>query len=91
LGKWLNLNPRILILDEPTVGVDVGAKAEIYAILRASRDSGAAVLVVSSDIEEVMTIADRIAVMVAGRMSGIHDADKIGIAQVIREIGGATA
>jgi ABC-type sugar transport system ATPase subunit len=91
LGKWLNLNPRILILDEPTVGVDVGAKAEIYAILRAARDSGAAVLVVSSDIEEVMTIADRIAVMVAGRMSGIHDADKIGIAQVIREIGGATA
>ena len=91
LGKWLNLNPRILILDEPTVGVDVGAKAEIYAILRAARDGGAAVLVVSSDIEEVMTIADRIAVMVSGRMSGIHDADKIGIAQVIREIGGATA
>ena len=60
VGKWLNRAPRILILDEPTVGVDVGAKAEIYAILRRERERGAAVLVVSSDLEEVMTIADRI-------------------------------
>jgi ABC-type sugar transport system ATPase subunit len=91
LGKWLNLNPRILILDEPTVGVDVGAKAEIYAILRAARDKGAAVLVVSSDIEEVMNIADRIAIMVQGRLTGIHDADRISRADVIAEIGGAAA
>jgi ABC-type sugar transport system ATPase subunit len=91
LGKWLNLSPRILILDEPTVGVDVGAKAEIYAILRAVRDNGAAVLVVSSDIEEVTSIADRIAIMVQGRLTGIHDADKISRADLIAEIGGAAA
>jgi ABC-type sugar transport system ATPase subunit len=89
LGKWLNLKPRILLLDEPTVGVDVGAKAEIYAILRAERDKGAAVLVVSSDLEEVMTIADRIAVMVSGRMVAIHDADKTSMSEIIGEIGGA--
>ena len=68
VGKWLMRAPRILILDEPTVGVDVGAKAEIYAILRRERDRGAAVLVVSSDLEEVMTVADRIGVMVSGRL-----------------------
>ncbi len=89
LGKWLNLKPRILLLDEPTVGVDVGAKAEIYAILRAERDRGAAVLVVSSDLEEVMTIADRIAVMVSGRMVAIHDADRTSMSEIIGEIGGA--
>ena len=71
LGKWLNLTPRILILDEPTVGVDVGAKAEIYAILRRERDRGTAVLVVSSDLEEVMTVADRIGTMVSGRLTRI--------------------
>lgn len=87
VGKWLNLSPRIIILDEPTVGVDVGAKAEIYAILRAERDKGAAVLVVSSDLEEVMTIADRIGVMAAGRLTAMHDADKVDMSTIIAEIG----
>ena len=89
VGKWLNLGPKILILDEPTVGVDVGAKAEIYGILRAQRDAGAAILVVSSDLEEVTTVADRIAVMVSGRMVAIHDADAIDRSRLIEEIGGA--
>ena len=91
VGKWLNLSPRIIILDEPTVGVDVGAKAEIYAILRRERDRGAAVLVVSSDLEEVMTVADRIGVMVAGRLAAIHDADAVQMDRVVAEIGGAAA
>lgn len=91
LGKWLTLGPRVLILDEPTVGVDVGAKAEIYAILRAERDKGTAILVVSSDLEEVMTIADRIAVMVSGRIVAIHDANDTTMADVVHEIGGVAA
>lgn len=91
LGKWLNLSPRIIILDEPTVGVDVGAKAEIYAILRRERDRGAAVLVVSSDLEEVMTVSDRVGVMVAGRLVALHDTEAIDMDQVVREIGGAAA
>jgi len=91
VGKWLARSPRILILDEPTVGVDVGAKAEIYAILRRERDRGAAVLVVSSDLEEVMTVADRIGVMVAGRLTAIHDAGTVNMAEIIAEIGEAAA
>ncbi|MBX3576673.1 MAG: sugar ABC transporter ATP-binding protein [Rhizobiaceae bacterium] len=91
VGKWLGRNPRILILDEPTVGVDVGAKAEIYAILRRARGEGAAILVVSSDLEEVMTVADRIGVMVSGRLVATHDAGAVTQEQIVREIGGGTA
>jgi ABC-type sugar transport system ATPase subunit len=91
VGKWLNRAPRILILDEPTVGIDVGAKAEIYAILRHERERGAAILVVSSDLEEVMTVADRIAVMVSGRLAAVHDADAVRMDEIACEIGGAAA
>jgi ABC-type sugar transport system ATPase subunit len=91
VGKWLNRAPSVLILDEPTVGVDVGAKAEIYAILRRERERGAAILAVSSDLEEVMTIADRIGVMVDGRLVSVHDADATELSEIIREIGGAAS
>ena len=91
LGKWLNLGPQVILLDEPTVGVDVGAKAEIYAILRVQRDKGAALLVVSSDLEEVMTLADRIGVMVAGRLVALHDAPQASMAQIVHEMGAAAA
>jgi ABC-type sugar transport system ATPase subunit len=87
VGKWLNFGPGVLILDEPTVGVDIGAKAEIYAILRAERNRGAAVLVVSSDLEEVMTIADRIAVMSSGRLTAVHDAMDVTLSHLVAEIG----
>jgi ABC-type sugar transport system ATPase subunit len=91
VGKWLARAPRILILDEPTVGVDVGAKAEIYAILRRERDRGVAVLVVSSDLEEVMTLADRVGIMVSGRLVAVHDADAVEMDEIVREIGMAAA
>ncbi|MDB4273664.1 ABC transporter ATP-binding protein, partial [bacterium] len=78
-------------LDEPTVGVDVGAKAEIYTLLRRERGRGAAILVVSSDLQEVMTIADRIGVMVSGRLAAIHDARSIDMDGLVREIGGGTS
>ena len=91
VGKWLSRAPRILILDEPTVGVDVGAKAEIYAILRRERALGAAVLVVSSDLEEVMTLADRIGVMVSGRLVATYDADAVHVDDLVREMGGEAA
>jgi ABC-type sugar transport system ATPase subunit len=89
IGKWLEARPRILILDEPTVGVDVGAKAEIYSILRRLRDEGTAVMVISSDIEEVMSLADRIAVMVSGRLASVHDAGAIAEEELVARIGGA--
>ena len=87
IGKWLALDPSVLILDEPTVGVDVGAKAEIYALLRAARDRGMAVLVVSSDLEEVTTLADRIGVMNRGRLVSLRPAAGITRPELLAEIG----
>ena len=70
LAKWLLVNPRILVVDEPTRGVDVGAKLEIYAILRQLREAGTSIVVISSDLPEILSIADRIYVMCDGRISG---------------------
>ncbi len=70
LGKWLSLSPRVLIFDEPTRGIDVGAKAEIYDLMRDLAKEGVAVLMISSDMEEVLNLSDRIAVMHEGRVSG---------------------
>jgi ribose transport system ATP-binding protein/rhamnose transport system ATP-binding protein len=74
LAKWLARHPRILIVDEPTRGVDVGAKADLYRILRDLAASGIALLVVSSDLPEVLALAHRIVVMSEGRVVGELDA-----------------
>jgi ABC-type sugar transport system ATPase subunit len=91
LGKWLQMQPRVLILDEPTVGVDVGAKAEIYATLRAARAEGTAILVVSSDLEEVIAIADRIVVMAEGRIVRMRTAEGTSAADLVRDFGAVPA
>jgi ribose transport system ATP-binding protein len=70
LAKWLSLQPRAIIFDEPTRGIDVGAKREIYDIMRGLADAGVAILMISSDMEEVIGVSDRIAVMHEGRISG---------------------
>jgi ABC-type sugar transport system ATPase subunit len=70
LAKWLAMEPEILMVDEPTRGVDVGARSEIYRILRELAARGMALLVVSSDLPEVLTLADRIVVMADGRTVG---------------------
>ncbi|MEE4015640.1 sugar ABC transporter ATP-binding protein [Roseibium sp. FZY0029] len=70
LAKWLARNPKVLLLDEPTRGVDVGAKAEIYAILKDLAREGVALLVVSSEMPELMTLADRILVLAEHEIQG---------------------
>jgi ribose transport system ATP-binding protein len=70
LAKWLLLAPKVLLLDEPTRGVDVGAKEEIYNLIEQAAETGAAVLFVSSEMPEVLGLADRILVMHEGRLSG---------------------
>jgi ABC-type sugar transport system ATPase subunit len=70
LAKWLLVEPRILIVDEPTRGVDVGAKAEVHKLLVELADRGAAVLVISSDLPEVLALGDRVIVMAHGRIVG---------------------
>ena len=71
LAKWLALSPKVMIFDEPTRGIDVGAKAEIYALMRNLAAKGVAIIAISSDMEEVLGISDRIAVMHEGKITGI--------------------
>jgi ribose transport system ATP-binding protein len=68
LAKWLERDLRVLLVDEPTVGIDIGAKAEIYEILRGIADKGGIVIVVSSDTEELLKISDRLLVLVNGHV-----------------------
>ena len=75
LGKWLSLSPRLLIFDEPTRGIDVGAKAEIYGLMRDLAGQGVAIIMISSDMEEVLGVSDRVAVMHEGELTGILDRD----------------
>jgi ribose transport system ATP-binding protein len=70
LAKWLCLNPRVLLLDEPTRGIDVVAKEEIYRLMERLASQGVGILVISSEMLEVLGIADRILVMHEGRICG---------------------
>src|SRR5581483_5225225 len=74
IARWLMTEPRVLILDEPTQGVDIGAKAEIYAAIRELAASGLAILLISSEMPEVIGMSDRILVMREGRVAGLLDA-----------------
>jgi ABC-type sugar transport system ATPase subunit len=70
LARWLGIGPKVFLLDEPTKGVDVGAKDEIHEIIRRQAAAGAACLVVSSDLPEILALAHRIVVMREGRVQG---------------------
>lgn len=70
IGKWLAMQPQVLLLDEPTRGVDIGAKQEIYKLMEELAEQGVAILFVSSDLEEVLSMSDRILVMHEGRING---------------------
>ena len=73
IARWLLLNPKVLIVDEPTRGVDVGVKGEVHTLLRELANRGTAVIVVSSDMPEVLAVADRVLVMREGRIAGELD------------------
>lgn len=70
IGRWLATTPKILILDEPTRGVDVGAKAEIYAIMNKLAAQGMAIIMISSELPEVINMSDRVVVMCNGSVTG---------------------
>ncbi len=76
LARWLNVAPRILILDEPTRGIDVGAKADIHQLIDDLARDGVAVIVISSDLPEVLAMSDRIVVMREGRVRGVFTHDE---------------
>jgi ABC-type sugar transport system ATPase subunit len=76
LGKWLSTNPRILIMDEPTRGIDVGAKAEIHLLMRRLAADGMAILMISSELPEVLGMSDRVLVMNGGRVVAAFEEGK---------------
>lgn len=84
LGKWLMTEPSILIIDEPTRGVDVGAKFEIYEIIDQIAAKGTAVLFISSEIEELTGMCDRIMVMGQGEMLGAFDREDFDKEAILR-------
>ncbi|MGO7209122.1 ATP-binding cassette domain-containing protein, partial [Rhizobium ruizarguesonis] len=76
IGRWLLTEPRILILDEPTRGIDVGAKAEIHRLVTEMARDGVAVVMISSEMPEVLGMSDRIMVMHEGRVTGFLNRDE---------------
>lgn len=90
-AKWLARNPRVLIADEPTRGVDVGAKADIHALLHERARNGAVVVVISSELPEVMGLSDRIAVMRAGKVVGVFNSAEASEEQIVAYAVGASA
>ena len=91
LGKWLCMEPKVMIFDEPTRGIDVGSKSEIYTLMRALADRGVAILMISSDMEEVIGVSDRVAVMHEGAITGILGRDELSEAALMRLAVGATS
>ncbi|MFB1049880.1 sugar ABC transporter ATP-binding protein [Paraliobacillus sp. JSM ZJ581] len=76
VAKWLGIDPRVLILDEPTRGVDIGAKKEIYTIINELAENGVAIIMVSSELQEVLGVSDRVMVMHEGKVKGFFDRDE---------------
>ncbi|HPC05717.1 MAG TPA: ATP-binding cassette domain-containing protein, partial [Anaerolineaceae bacterium] len=77
LAKWLDFSPQVIIFDEPTRGIDIGAKTEIYQIMGDLAAHGTAILMVSSELPELISVADRILVMQEGHMKGIVEKEKM--------------
>lgn len=75
IARWLAVNPKILILDEPTRGIDVNAKAEIYFIINELVKNGMSIILISSELPELINMSDRIVVMSNGFVTGILDTD----------------
>jgi ribose transport system ATP-binding protein len=84
LAKWLSMKPKVMMFDEPTRGIDVGSKSEIYALMRGLADAGVAILMISSDMEEVLGVSDRIVVMQEGAIGGVLTRDRFSEENVMR-------
>jgi ABC-type sugar transport system ATPase subunit len=83
LSKWLLSGARVLVLDEPTRGVDVGSRQEIYQIIRELAAEGVAIVIVSSDLPEILTICERVIVMHEGRITGTLNASELSEGKVM--------
>jgi len=84
LARWLRLSPKILILDEPTHGIDIGAKEEIYKIIRQLASEGTTILLVSSEMDELIRLSDRVVVMREGYLKGILERDELSQTNIMK-------
>jgi len=84
IGKWISLNPKLLILDEPTRGIDVGSKAEIHRLIGQMASDGIAILVISSEMPEIIGVSDRIITMREGRVAGEFNKEDVSEEKLIR-------
>ncbi len=84
LGKWLTLQPRVLLLDEPTRGIDIGAKQEIYGLMEELARQGVAILFVSSEMEEILGMSDRVLVMCEGALTGELSREQLSEQAILR-------
>lgn len=89
LAKWLAMNPDVIIFDEPTRGIDVGAKHEIYEIMNDLANQGKAIIMISSDMEELIGMSDRIVVLCKGRMAGSLEKQEISQESILMKAAGA--
>ncbi|MCP4385417.1 MAG: sugar ABC transporter ATP-binding protein [Hyphomicrobiales bacterium] len=90
LAKWLNTKPKLLLVDEPTRGIDIGAKAEVHRIIRDLAAQGVAIVIISSDLPEVLSLADRVIVMREGRFVGEFQGEEATDESVMRLAVGAS-
>ncbi|MCC6428171.1 MAG: sugar ABC transporter ATP-binding protein [Phycisphaerales bacterium] len=84
IARWMGRQTKVLLLDEPTRGIDVGTKAEVYRLIREAADAGAAVLLVSSEMPELLALSDRIIVMCEGRITGELNGEQMTQANILR-------
>ena len=89
LGKWLMTHPRVLFLDEPTRGIDIGAKAEIHALMAKLADEGVAIVFVSSELPEILGMSDRVLVLHEGKITGEFTNDNLTQEEILRCAAGA--
>ncbi len=90
IGKWLSMHPNVLIVDEPTRGIDVGSKSEIHNLIRDLAAQGYAVIVISSEMPEVLHVSDRIVAMYSGRIMRTFTSDEVTEDNLIQAISGLT-
>ena len=82
-AKWLSTNPRVIIMDEPTRGIDVGAKAEIYILIARLAKEGIGIVIISSELPEIIGMCDRVIVMYEGECRGTVDGERINEASIM--------
>ena len=91
IGKWLSMRPKVLIVDEPTRGIDVGSKSEIHNLIRELAAQGYAIIVISSEMPEVLHVSDRIIAMFSGRVMREFTSEEVTEDTLVQAISGISA